>query len=493
MTASNSGLITTNVAGITDVGLRRKNNEDNFLIADLTTGRVFLIPQRIGHRISENRLLLAVSDGVGGASSGEVASSMAVHSMRVELLRRTKAPLSPFDRLVQAVEKANSLIWSESQANPERRGMAATITAALIEKNVAYIAEVGDSRGYIVHSGRIKQITTDQSLVGMMIERGLLTPEQAKTSPGRNIILQSLGYQSEVKVAVTSVELTVGDYLLLCSDGLSNKIKDEEMLDYVTKHDSVEDTCKALIELAKERGGEDNITAVLARFEGDGLKPAEYVSRLTTHIEILAAFDPDTPRPRNVSSSGTVEATPTPNRQPTTSSYTSVSAGKSSTQTTPTTLPHSVTKLEAKKEATAKQEPVLNVGQELPSEAKPKAGSTNPDAYKTRELSSERKKSEGYFTLSFGSSNAAPLFSKYSRDQLYERNNIAHHQINLAMDAILQQLEGFRSLLYWTEQNGEDGSTIASYIRRLESFLRTIESQHLSAEEARSIVEKFSR
>ncbi|MEW6733237.1 MAG: Stp1/IreP family PP2C-type Ser/Thr phosphatase [Acidobacteriota bacterium] len=292
MAEANDVIITT-IAGFTDVGLVRSNNEDNFLIVDLTTGRGFLIPQRISHKAEENRLLLAVSDGVGGANSGEVASSMAVHSMRVELLRRTNASVTPFDRLVQAVEKANALIWAEGQSNPERRGMGATITAALIEKNVAYIAEVGDSRGYIIHAGRIKQITTDQSLVSILVSRGLMTAEQAETAPGRNIILQSLGCQQEVKVAVTSLELTAGDYLLLCSDGLSGKVKDEEMLTHVQNNPSPEEACKQLIELAKQRGGDDNITVIITKFEGLGLKPPEYVPRLTTHIEVLAAFDPE--------------------------------------------------------------------------------------------------------------------------------------------------------------------------------------------------------
>ncbi len=285
--------VTTTVAGQSDIGRVRQNNEDNFLIADLGTGRVYLIPQKVTHSQEQNRLLLAVSDGVGGANSGEIASSMAVHSLRVELLKRNRGPVSPFDRLVQAVEKANSLIWSESQNNPSRRGMGATITAALIERDVAYVAEVGDSRGYLIHGGRIKQITTDQSLVGILMERGLLSAEQAKNAPARNIILQSLGYQAEVKVAVTSIELAAGDYLLLCSDGLSNKLKDEEMHEIIAKHANVEDAVRELIETANRRGGEDNITAVLARFEGDALRPASYSGSLTTRIEILSAYDPD--------------------------------------------------------------------------------------------------------------------------------------------------------------------------------------------------------
>jgi protein phosphatase len=172
--------------------------------------------------------------------------------------------------------------------------MGATITAALIEKNVAYIAEVGDSRGYIIHSGRIKQVTTDQSLVGLLVERGMMSPEQAETAPGRNIILQSLGCQAEIKVAVSSLELTAGDYLLLCSDGLSGKVKSDEILSFVQNcGDSLDNACKQMIDLAKQRGGEDNITVILAKFEGDSLRPPEFVARLTTHIEVLAAFDPE--------------------------------------------------------------------------------------------------------------------------------------------------------------------------------------------------------
>jgi serine/threonine protein phosphatase PrpC len=302
-----SDVVTTTVAGFTDIGMVRSNNEDNFLIADLNTGRVFLIPQRIEHNLNENRLLLVVSDGVGGANSGEIASSMAVHSMRVELLRRTSADASPFERLVQAVEKANSLIWTEGQANPDRRGMGATITAVLIERNIAYIAEIGDSRGYIIHNGRIKQVTTDQSLVSILVSRGLMTPEQAESAPTRNIILQSLGCQAEIKVAVTSIELAAGDYLLLCSDGLSGKVKNEEMLNCVENTPSLEEACRLLIDLAKQRGGEDNITIVIARMDGVALKPSKSVPCLTTRIEVLSAFDPEdnaskkakTPTPAN--------------------------------------------------------------------------------------------------------------------------------------------------------------------------------------------------
>lgn len=439
--------ITTVVAGFTDVGMVRSNNEDNFLIADLGTGRVFLIPQKISHKVDENRLLLAVSDGVGGASSGEVASSMAVHSMRVELLRRTNASISPFDRLVQAVEKANTLIWNEGQSNPERRGMGATITAALIEKNVIYVAEVGDSRGYIVHSGRIKQITTDQSLVGVLVNRGLMTPEQAETAPGRNIILQSLGCQAEIKVAVTSFEITNGDFLLLCSDGLSGKVKDDEMLNIVSANTSIEESCKQLIDLAKKRGGEDNITVVLARFEGETLKAPEQVTRLTTHIEVLAAFDPEG------------EAQSKKNRR---------DSGR--------------VKIDKKHD---------------------------DDPHKTKKLSSEKGKPESIYTRTLGSSADAEKLreeahqiadlatqkvtpSKFTRAQLVEQNNNADAHLMGASHALRKQLDMLRHSVFWAEKNNKSPKTLLDTIQRLEQLLRNIETQKIALQDLNKIAEEFS-
>lgn len=461
MTEQNSS-ITTTVAGFTDTGMVRTNNEDNFLIADLATGRVFLIPQRISHKFEENRLLLAVSDGVGGASSGEVASSMAVHSMRVELLRRTNNTATPFERLVQAVEKANTLIWNEGQTNPERRGMGATITAALIEKNVVYIAEVGDSRGYIIHAGRIKQITTDQSLVGVLVNRGLMTPEQAETAPGRNIILQSLGCQAEIKVAVSSLEITAGDYLLLCSDGLSGKIKAEEMMSFVETNSSIEEACKQMIELAKQRGGEDNITVVLARFEGEGLKPPEYVPRLTQHIEVLAAFDPEgesqQQKAKRKQDSGKVKA------------------DKNSEKTT---------------------DKLVNKAND------------DEDKFKTKRLSSEKGKGQSLYTHTLGGGRDMANLAKearaiadlatqkvspnkYTLTQLTEQNNEVEKHLNATIVAIRKQLDYLRHTVFWAEKDNKDSKALSEMIHRLEQYLRNLESQRVSLADINKLVSEYS-
>ncbi|MFY9222616.1 MAG: Stp1/IreP family PP2C-type Ser/Thr phosphatase [Blastocatellia bacterium] len=435
MTDQNTSIVTT-VAGFTDVGMVRSNNEDNFLIADLATGRVFLIPQRINHKAAENRLLLAVSDGVGGASCGEVASSMAVHSMRVELLRRNNTT-DPFQRLVQAVEKANSLIWNEGQSNPERRGMGATITAALIEKNVAYIAEVGDSRGYVIHSGRIKQVTTDQSLVGILVNRGIMTPEQAETAPGRNIILQSLGCNSEIKVAVSSVELCTGDYLLLCSDGLSGKVKAEELLQHVENNTSIEDCCKQLIELAKQRGGEDNITVVLAKFEGNGLKPAEQVTRLTTQIEVLAAFDPEDEAQRR----------------------------------------------KQKNKAIAESAEDLNKTKRLSSEK----GKGTPVYSQTlgggrKPLSKEAKQLSELSTLKI-----EPI--RLTNSQLVEHNNTVEATLANTINVLRKQVDNFRQVVFWAEKDGKNSAAVSEAIKKLENLIRSIENNRLSLSESNKLVE----
>lgn len=444
MTNSNASIVTT-VAGFTDVGVVRTNNEDNFLIADLATGRVFLIPQRVSHKASENRLLLAVSDGVGGASCGEVASSMAVHSMRVELLRRNNTA-DPFQRLVQAVEKANALIWNEGQSNPERRGMGATITAALIEQNVAYVAEVGDSRGYVIHSGRIKQVTTDQSLVGILVNRGLMTPEQAESAPGRNIILQSLGCNAEIKVAVSSIELTKGDYLLLCSDGLTGKVKAEELLQYVETHSSIEECCKKLIDLAKQRGGEDNITVVLAKFDGEGLRPAEQVTRLTTHIEVLAAFDPEDEANRK------------------------------------------------KQKAEAKLKLSL------------KTDSTD-DLHKTKRLSSEKAK-DASFANTIGPTpkenitKEARQLSELSTlkieptrtdsGKLKEQNQATETSLIDVVAGLRKQIDQFREMVFWAEREGKNAIILSQTIKKLEELIKHIENNKISLTEANNLVEQFS-
>jgi protein phosphatase len=174
-------------------------------------------------------------------------------------------------RLKEAVELANSRIHQHSKDHPEVRGMGTTVTVAGILGHELYLAQVGDSRAYLIRRGAAIQLTKDQSLMQRLVEAGELTEEEAEQSERRNIILQALGPEARVKVDLTYQPLSRGDTVVLCSDGLSGQVKKDEIADMVKKNPDLVSLCSRLIDMANSRGGPDNITAVVARFEGDGL------------------------------------------------------------------------------------------------------------------------------------------------------------------------------------------------------------------------------
>src|SRR5688500_12825539 len=184
--------ITLDIAACSDVGLVRKNNEDFFLIADLNSGQPLGDLYRGERAIDELYLLIAVSDGMGGHQAGEVASRLAVTAL-LEKLSKISRRIRPYDRLVQSVEEANYQVYRESRRSGEHHGMGATLTAALIEGDRVYIAEVGDSRAYLIRDGKIKQVTTDQSLVEVFVSRGIISPSEAQYSSNRGVLLQAIG------------------------------------------------------------------------------------------------------------------------------------------------------------------------------------------------------------------------------------------------------------------------------------------------------------
>lgn len=282
--------------GCTDVGVVRTNNEDNFLISDLSSAVEEATEELTNQSVGKRGSILVISDGMGGAQAGEIASAMAVAALRTELIKSVVSRPAG-DQLIKAVQRANYLIWRESQENPSKSGMGATLTAALVRDGKAYIAEVGDSRAYLIRSNEIVQITIDQSLVELLILAGELSREDAEHAPIKNVILQAIGTQPEVKVALTAVDLRRGDYLLLCSDGLSNKVTETEMLKFTLRASSIEMACKQLIELAKRRGGEDNITIIVAQFEGDGLAPQVEESNFNSSIHSIVSFYPTVEEP----------------------------------------------------------------------------------------------------------------------------------------------------------------------------------------------------
>jgi serine/threonine protein phosphatase PrpC len=274
-----SGEVIVHVFGKTDVGRTRDHNEDSFVVADLTTGNATLKPEVRTHRPGERGSLFMVADGMGGAAAGEIASAMATEVVLQELAARWRsAPDTDTETFARALkiatEAANARIHRYAADHPENRGMGTTATIAGFLGDTLYLAQVGDSRAYLVRHGVAQQITKDQSLMQKLVEAGELTAEEAEVSERRNIILQALGPESVVKVDLTHQQVRRGDVLVLCSDGLSGQIRPTDIARIVTEDPDLVNACKAMIDLANENGGPDNITVIVARFDGEGLEVA---------------------------------------------------------------------------------------------------------------------------------------------------------------------------------------------------------------------------
>jgi protein phosphatase len=268
--------IRVSVFGKTDLGRSREHNEDAFLVADLSTGNASLQPDVRSHAIGPRGSLFMVADGMGGAAAGELASAMAVdfifRHLSTAWASDTEVTASRFAfRMREAVELANEQIYEYAREHPEVRGMGTTVTAAGVFGDDLYLTQIGDSRGYLIRNDEAIQLTKDQSLMQRLVDAGELTEEEAEQSERRNIILQALGPDPRVKVDLTHQQLRRDDTLIICSDGLSALVRREEFAQMVREHPDLPALCGALIDLANERGGPDNITVVAARFEGDAL------------------------------------------------------------------------------------------------------------------------------------------------------------------------------------------------------------------------------
>ncbi len=229
--------------GRTDVGVVRSNNEDAYGIFTLKDG---------GN-------LFVVADGLGGHLAGEVASSTAVERLK-EYLERAPGELPQI--LKDIFQRLNREIYSLGQSNPSRRGMGTTLTALYIKDDNAYIAHVGDSRVYRIRKGAIELLTQDQSFVEKLVSDGLLSEEEAKRHPRKNVLLQMIGMKKEVEPQVIGpFKLQEGDLFFLCTDGLSNLVMDREILEVFSRL-PLREAVDFLIDLAKKRGGPDNITAI---------------------------------------------------------------------------------------------------------------------------------------------------------------------------------------------------------------------------------------
>ncbi|MFT3693994.1 MAG: protein phosphatase 2C domain-containing protein [Kofleriaceae bacterium] len=271
------------VAGRTDIGKKRDHNEDAFTIVDLSapsqmaTGDVDATGKRI---------LLAVSDGMGGHQAGEVASAIVISTIIQSLT--THVGDQPGHALELAVLDANQAV-REAAAARGTVGMGATLTAVLIDGEDAWIAEVGDSRAYLLRNGQIRQLTRDQSFVQMLVDAGAISPEEAKTSARKNVILQAIGPAPTLTAAIVRLLLRRGDRLLVCCDGLSNELSDQELAAIMAEPDPAAASEHA-ISAANAHGGNDNITAVIAHVEGDALPAAAGDERITATYRVVQEY-----------------------------------------------------------------------------------------------------------------------------------------------------------------------------------------------------------
>ena len=224
-------------ARASDTGKKRRRNEDSYVVAPP---------------------LFAVADGMGGAQAGEVASKLAAAAVE-----EGDGSSAGEERVVELIQEANRRVYERASADPATSGMGTTMTVALVEDEVVTIGHVGDSRAYLVRDGRLEQLTEDHSLVNELLKSGKLSPQEAETHPQRSVITRAVGTDPDVDVDAFTVAAQVGDVFLLCSDGLTDMVGDEDILDLVERyHDDLDRVAKSLVSAANRGGGEDNITVI---------------------------------------------------------------------------------------------------------------------------------------------------------------------------------------------------------------------------------------
>lgn len=236
--------------GITDPGCVRSQNQDAYQMEQL----------------DKNTLLCVICDGMGGAKSGNIASTLAIDVFVQEVRRSWSSDMDQeqTDQILQgAVKLANFTVYDQSRQLEEFEGMGTTLVAALIHGKQVTLVNVGDSRAYRVNRDGVRMLTTDHSLVQLMVEHGELTPERARNYPGKNYITRAIGTESVVLCDIFHLDVDKGDCLLLCSDGLSNMLDDQEMLFEVVHGVNKQYCCQRMLDIAKNRGAPDNVTCIL--------------------------------------------------------------------------------------------------------------------------------------------------------------------------------------------------------------------------------------
>ena len=235
---------------ITDIGKKRSMNQDYVYASDQPVGNL--------------KNLLIVADGMGGHNAGDLASRYTVQEMLAYIKESEED--RPVPLLSMAIHHANEQVLEKAESEKELEGMGTTLVAATVQDEYLYVANVGDSRLYLIDDG-IEQITHDHSLVEEMIRIGELQRKDAKNYPDRKVITRAIGVRVPVRVDFFDVKLEHGDKILLCSDGLTNMVEDEEILEIVRKSSSIEEAAGALVDTANKNGGKDNISVVLAEIE----------------------------------------------------------------------------------------------------------------------------------------------------------------------------------------------------------------------------------
>lgn len=234
-------------AGSSDVGLRRRENQDHYVV----------VPD-LG--------LYAVADGMGGHSAGRVASRLAVDGLIDALERRVDSAERLNERLRAAVHDANSVVFRASQERPGCAGMGTTLVAFLSDGRRAALAHVGDSRAYLVREGRIRQLTDDHSIVGELLRRNQISENDAREHPHRHVLTRALGVRDQVEPDLAEFGPAPGDVFVLCSDGLTTHVEDHDIAKIVSSDPDLQEAAESLVDLANGRGGEDNTTVLLIRF-----------------------------------------------------------------------------------------------------------------------------------------------------------------------------------------------------------------------------------
>ncbi|MDD7403204.1 MAG: Stp1/IreP family PP2C-type Ser/Thr phosphatase [Butyribacter sp.] len=234
----------------TDIGKKRSMNQDSFYCNETSVGSF--------------QNLFIVADGMGGHKAGDQASKLCIEQMTDTISESVhKTPVSIFE---EAVEKANKAVYEKAKANIEFEGMGTTMVACTIQNDTMYVANIGDSRLYLLRE-KLRQITDDHSLVEEMVKQGNLTESEARIHPQKNIITRALGTEEQVSADYFEVNVSKGDIILLCSDGLTNMVEDDDIEYIISQNASLEEAGKLLVEKAKQNGGDDNITALLAKVE----------------------------------------------------------------------------------------------------------------------------------------------------------------------------------------------------------------------------------